>query len=324
MHVQTEGNPLFVGEVVRLLVQAGELVQPGIGGRGTPRQGPGHARSMRIPDGVREAVGSRFHRLSPECRRSLTAASAVGNEFSLSELNALTEDASSDHLREALEAHLVEESPFAEGRYQFAHPVIQETLLEELSLTERVRLHARVAETLEEIYGGDAQCRAAELAYHFALAESELGGEKLAHYSLLAGERAMASYGYEDALGHFERGLTARGVSSGESSAQATDAQAAALLFGLARARAALAGAGRIEEVVNALSRAFDYFEENGDVPMALAVAQCPLPPSARRHVIPLIERALKLAPSESVDEGPASVGLWSPAVPKDARVRDG
>ena len=82
------------------------------------------------------------------------------------------------------------------GRYRFTHALIQETLTSELSLTRRVRLHARIAETMEEMYGDDADAHAAELAHHFAEAQTVLGSEKLVHYSLLAGERAMASYAH--------------------------------------------------------------------------------------------------------------------------------
>ena len=76
------------------------------------------------------------------------------------------------------------------GRYQFTHALIQETLTEVLSLTRRVRLHARIAETLEELYGDSSEAHAAELARHFAQAEAVTGSNKLVHYSLLAGERA--------------------------------------------------------------------------------------------------------------------------------------
>ena len=54
-----------------------------------------------------------------------------------------------------------------------------ETLVEELTLTRRMRLHARIAETLEEAYGDNAEAHAAELAHHFALAEMAMGKEKL-------------------------------------------------------------------------------------------------------------------------------------------------
>ena len=64
-----------------------------------------------------------------------------------------------------------------EARYQFTHALIQETLTEELTLTRRVRLHARIAETLEVLYADNVEAHAAELAHHFAEAEAMLGGQ---------------------------------------------------------------------------------------------------------------------------------------------------
>ncbi len=60
---------------------------------------------------------------------------------------------------------------------------------------------------MEELHGADVEAHAAELAHHFAEAEPVLGGLKLVHYSLMAGERALATYAWEEALGHFQRGL---------------------------------------------------------------------------------------------------------------------
>ena len=80
------------------------------------------------------------------------------------------------------------------------HALIRETLTEELSTTRRVRLHARIAETLEQLYSGNVEAHAAELAHHFAEAEAVLGSEKLVGYALLAGERAQQSYAHEEAL----------------------------------------------------------------------------------------------------------------------------
>ena len=164
VHTQTEGNPLFVTEVVRLLVQEGELTQES------------EARdswTVRIPEGVREVIGRRLNRMSQRCNETLTIASVIGREFELRQLTPLVEDISEDRLLEVLEealaSRVIEELPQAVGRYQFTHALIQETLTEELTLTRRVRLHARIAETLEQLYGDDAEAHAAELAHHFAL-----------------------------------------------------------------------------------------------------------------------------------------------------------
>ena len=76
-----------------------------------------------------------------------------------------------------------------------------------MSLTRRVWLYARVAESPEELYGTGEPRHATELAHHFAQAEAVLGTEKLVRYLLLAGERALAAYAYEEALDYFQRAL---------------------------------------------------------------------------------------------------------------------
>ena len=208
VHRQTEGNPLFVTEVVRLLAQQGDLT----GGQARDRE----SWEIRVPEGVKEVIVRRLNRLSLRCNEVLSIASVIGREFTLEQVDRLVEDLTQDMLldvlEEALHERLVEEMPTSIGRYQFTHALIQETLAEELSITRRVRLHAQIAEVLEELYGSDASGHAAELAYHYVQAEAVLGSEKLMRYSSLAGERALVTYAHEEALDHFQRGLEAREV----------------------------------------------------------------------------------------------------------------
>ena len=101
-----------------------------------------------------------------------------------------------------------------------------------------MRLHAQIGQALEELYGTDPESHAAELAYDFAEAEPVLGPEKLVRYSLLAGGQALAAFAWEDAILHFQRGLAVKQTPlSGTEPAK--DADTAALLFGLGRARVA-------------------------------------------------------------------------------------
>ena len=173
---QTEGNPLFLTELVRLLQQEGELTQEGLA-------------SVRMPEGTREVIGRRLDRLSGECNRALTIASVIGREFGLDQVDRLTDDLSGDRalevLEEAVASGVLEEVEGEVGRYRFSHALIQQTLVGELSTTRRVRLHARIAEVLEELYGDRAENRAAELVHHFGEAEMALGTEKLVFYSRL-------------------------------------------------------------------------------------------------------------------------------------------
>jgi len=147
IHQRTEGNPLFVTEIIRML--PGEALEKG------------QDFFTSIPEGVRDAIGRRLNQLSEGCNQVLTTASVIGREFELRQLAPLVEDISEDRLLEVLEealgARVIEELPQALGRYQFTHALIQETLSEELTLTRPVRMHARIAQSLEELYGDNAE-----------------------------------------------------------------------------------------------------------------------------------------------------------------------
>ena len=267
IHDNTEGNPFFVSELVQLLLNEGTLADGTLGMSAD--------LSARIPEGVREAIGRRLDRLSPQCNETLTVAAAIGREFTLDQIAQLTADFSDerllDVLEEALAAHVLEEPPGAAGRYQFTHALIQATLLDELSLTRRARLHARIAEALEGLYGERAEAHAAELAHHFAEAETVLGVEKLVHYSLLAGDAAHAAHAPEQARAYFERALAAK-------EDEATDDETAALHFGLGRAQLATLPTHDLKPAIAHLTRAFDHYVETGDLDRAVAVAAHPLP----------------------------------------------
>ncbi len=190
-------------------------------------------------------------------------------------------------------------------RYQFSHTLIQATLARELSTTRRVRLHARVARALEKMYRDDAESHAAELAHHFAEAQTLTGPDKLVRYSLLAGDRALASYAYEDALTYFERGLVARDITLSGTEAT-SDEEAAALLFGLARSQSTAAEGHQFAEVFATIGRAFEYYAEAGNVALAVAVVefQIAIPGNRILGVAELIARALTLVPADSYEAG--------------------
>jgi DNA-binding CsgD family transcriptional regulator len=307
IHQQTEGNPLFVTEVVRLLGREGVEDEWSL--------------ATRIPEGIRDAIGRRMARLSDTCVQVLTTASVAGREFSfrlLESLRIAPEDMLLDVLEEALSAQFIEESPGEVGLYRFTHALIQEALAAELSHTRRVRLHARIAEALEGIYGVQAKAHATELAYHYGQAESLLGTEKLVRYSYLAGRQALASYAHDEALVHFQRGLEAkRQQSSSEillveakGSRENMDAETADLTLGLGLSQIAILGLNRFREAVENLTCAFDYYIGTGDLSQALAIAQHPFPYWARQlpEVIRLIERTLAIVPPDSPQAG----RLWS------------
>ena len=288
IHTRTEGNPLFVSEVIRVMQQEGiEEVQEG----------------TSIPEGIRDAIGRRLNRLSELCNQTLTTASVIGREFNFELLQRLDQVSSEELLLETLDeaaaARLIEELPDQGDRYRFSHGLIQETLVEELTTSRRVRLHARIGEFLEELYSDAREDHSAELAHHFAEAEAVLGPAKYVRYALLAGERAIANYAYEEAVAHFERALATK-------EGPTMDAERAELLFGLGRAQAAIMEAYQWEEAVANLGSAFDYYVGVGEAARAVAVALTPLRPEPGRSVgvTQLLIRALEMVPSDSHEAG--------------------
>jgi tetratricopeptide (TPR) repeat protein len=199
---ETEGNPFFVGELVRLLVAEGRL---------------DHAEdvgswSFVMPHRVREAVARRLDRLSTECRRVLGLAAVIGREFGLLELRRVSEvprERLLELLEEATRARLLAREPQVPGRHRFAHALVRDTLYEEIPATERVRLHRRVCGVLEQLYATDFDPHLDELAYHAFEAATGGAADRAVGYAFYAGNRAMRLLAYEDAAGHFERALQA-------------------------------------------------------------------------------------------------------------------
>jgi DNA-binding SARP family transcriptional activator/tetratricopeptide (TPR) repeat protein len=197
---QTEGNPLFLGEVVRLLAQEGRL---------TPSDETISVR-LGIPQGVRETIGLRLGHLSRSCRDLLILASVLGREFRLDALQRVGELSGNDvleRLDEAFGSGLIAEVPGARGRVRFSHALVRETLHEEVSTSRRVALHARVGHVLEDFYAEDTEAHLGELAHHFF--ESLPGGdsERAIDYADRAGRHAVRLLAYEEAARLFRMAI---------------------------------------------------------------------------------------------------------------------
>jgi DNA-binding SARP family transcriptional activator len=190
---ESEGNPLFVGEMVRLLSAEGVR--------------PGSTAELRLalPQSVRDVIARRLSHLSGECSRVLVLASVLGREFALDALDRLAgvpEDELLDVLDEAMAARVVADVPGAPDRLRFAHVLIRDTLYEELPATRRLRLHREVGEALEALYGINPQPHLAELAHHYLLAGAT-AAEKAIRYAAAAGDRAASQLAYEEATRHY-------------------------------------------------------------------------------------------------------------------------
>jgi DNA-binding SARP family transcriptional activator len=197
LHSETEGNPLFMGEIVRLLSV-----------EGVPSEAAAQGR-LTIPQGVRDVIARRLSHLSTECHRVLVLASVIGREFALEALARLgdvSENELFEILDEALTARVVSDLPDGSGRLRFAHVLIRDTLYEGLTSARRVRLHRLAVEALEALYGDQPGPHLAELAYH-AVAGKDV--DKGLSYASRAGDHALALLAYEEAARLYRMALDA-------------------------------------------------------------------------------------------------------------------
>ena len=201
VHRDTEGNPLFVGEVARLLAAEGRLERAGDPGMG-----------LAVPEGIRAVVGRRVARLPERCGRVLGLASVFGREFWLPPLERLCGAGAGellDSLDDGIAAGLVAAVPGAPGRLRFSHALIRDALYEGIPAGQRLRLHLQAGQALEAFYQPDLDPHLAELARHFV--EAAVVGEagKAVGYAERAGHRALALLAYEEAARLFKMALAA-------------------------------------------------------------------------------------------------------------------
>ncbi|MFY9613994.1 MAG: AAA family ATPase, partial [Candidatus Dormiibacterota bacterium] len=204
---ETEGNPFFVEEVFQHLREEGKLLDAD----GTWRRDL-RVSDVDVPEGIRLVIGRRLDRLSEDTRKALTTAAVIGRRFSyglLEKASDMAADAVLDAIDAAERAALITGGEDdAEPSFMFAHELIRQTLLANVSLPRRQRLHLRVADALEASLGGASADRAVEMAHHLFLAGEAAEADRIAHYLLLAGDRALAAAAFEDALGYFRDALS--------------------------------------------------------------------------------------------------------------------
>lgn len=206
VYQRTEGHPFFLTEVIRLLRTAGTHMEP---------YQAQAATEIPVPQRVRDVVIRRLQALSADCQQFLSIAAIVGHNFRLPIVVAVAAQAHPplqqvllDLLDEALAARLIAEVPRHPGHYSFAHALVRETLYEELPVRQRVCLHQRVGEVLEQLCQPHLGPYLSELAAHFlAAAQGGVAVDKAITYSLQAAEHATTLLAYEEAAQHYTQAL---------------------------------------------------------------------------------------------------------------------
>ncbi|HEV8623086.1 MAG TPA: AAA family ATPase [Acidimicrobiia bacterium] len=199
----TEGNPLFIREVVRHLAEEGTIYR-GPDGRWTSDLS---VQELGIPESVREVVARRLSRLSEAANWLLSVASAFDGPFRfdvVAEVTGLGETVALDALEDALAGHLLQPAE-APDAYVFTHALIRQTLYTELSPSRRLRLHRRVAEQFEASYGTEPDpAQAAEVASQYHRSAGLPGAERGVDAALAAAAHAEATGAHGEAA-HFLR-----------------------------------------------------------------------------------------------------------------------
>ena len=285
LHDDAGGNPLFVGEIVRLLAV-----------EGVRSESPAAVR-LEIPQSVRDVIARRLTHLSRECNRVLVLASVIGREFgidALARLAAVTVDELLETVDEAMAARVVSDDPGAPGRLRFAHVLIRDTLYEGLTHARRVRLHRLAVEALEALYCDEPGPHLAELAHH-SIAGRDF--DKALSYAWRAGDRALALVAYEEAARLYETALEALELTAAD---EATRCQLL-LALGDARARGGdLASAKETFAQAADLSRTLNAPEQLARAALGYGGRFVWFRAGNDRRLVPLLEDALEALPGDN------------------------
>jgi predicted ATPase/class 3 adenylate cyclase len=267
---RTDGNAFFIQEVMRALVERGDVYRHD--GRWVRRA----VREMEVPKSIRAAIGQRLSQLEEHAQDVLRAASVLGQEFTFDEVLMLvrlvpareeapwTEDQVEHAIEESVSAGLLRETGV--DRYAFNHALTQQTLYAELSTRRRKRLHLAAGRALRELaprrQHSPRERRAAELAWHFLEGDH---AEQALGYTLLAGDQAEEVFANGDAERHYRTALElAQELDDREHELEALEKLAGVLTI-----------VGRFDKAIELLERAARLHREAGNLEGEMcAVAQ--------------------------------------------------
>lgn len=252
VHERSGGNPFFALEIVRLLQQQGRLER--VESDGDPVWTLKEGMEIDVPSAVRDTVAQRLKGLDPDVVEMLQLAAVIGRFVRYATLLDVWEDGERPLLRAldtAISAQILEETG---SSYAFRHPVLRDVVYRQLSVAHRAWLHARVAQSLEEMYGTRADEHASELAHHVVA-----GGRDEAralHYLTLAADASVRASIWQEALTAYHTALRYAGTDPAVASIQE-------------RIGGVLSALGRYDDALVALDEAVARYKRAGDLQQA-------------------------------------------------------
>jgi predicted ATPase/class 3 adenylate cyclase len=200
----TEGSPLFVGELLRNFKESGSFIKAKQG----TTDGDLH---IGIPEGVKEAIGRRLSRFSSDTNKVLRIASVIGLEFDVALLKSvaeMAEDTILDAIDDAKSAAIITEAPSDTVSYAFTHMLVRATLYDALNSERRARMHQRVGTALEQLTVDGPGQRIDELARHWLAAGKSGDPAKAISYARQAGDKSLAGLAFEQAAKYYDQALS--------------------------------------------------------------------------------------------------------------------
>ena len=194
LETTTNGNPFFITELVRNLMESGVLASED----GRWQLSFGVEPASELPLSITETFAKRVRRMGEVVQRCLPVAAVVGEEFDVDLVSEVADcDTPADAVDEAVRGAVLIEVPAPSARFRFAHTLMQRYLYGELGAARRTELHRRVALAMEAPLH-EGRWPVAELAKHwFAAGDADVG--KALRYAVLAGDEALRKLAPDDA-----------------------------------------------------------------------------------------------------------------------------
>ncbi len=186
---ETEGNPFFIEELFRYLVEQGKLLDP----KGEFNR-DFSVSDLDVPQNVRLVIARRLARFSRDTQKILSTAAAIGRSFTF-ELLATSLNAEPDSLLDRIEevenfGLVTSTIEYPAARFRFSHELIRQTVISQVSVARRQLLHLDVAHALETLNANTLEDVASELAHHLVQAGATADAAKTIRFLSMAARRA--------------------------------------------------------------------------------------------------------------------------------------
>jgi predicted ATPase/class 3 adenylate cyclase len=198
---KSDGNPLFIEEITRALIERGLLTRDNGGMRLIARA------ELEWPESIQDIIQARIDRLEQPVKETVQTAAILGREFEFRLLMRVSTSPADmvAHIEALKRLEVIHEAHFfPQLEYRFKHAVIQEVIYKSLLAPRRRALHGVVGRAIEELYHDQIEEQAGVLAHHFSRSDDEDSAIK---YALLAGDRAARVHANAEASTYYDQAL---------------------------------------------------------------------------------------------------------------------